>query len=451
MKDLRTSAINMIVNYIATDPLNKMNKIVSLAERLDRQDKYIGMIKEIRDALASEDSHWRLFVENLFNNVNTKMIRKIAEGFVVNSTLVGGPRREKAKNRYQTGIPWAILMDPTSACNMSCTGCWAAQYGKQHNLSFETLDSICRQGKKLGIFWYIFSGGEPLIRKNDLIKLCEKHQDCFFLAFTNGTLVDEKFCEDLERVGNFTLAFSIEGDEETTDMRRGKGSYRKVINAMDLMHKHRIFFGYSTCYHHYNIESVASDEFVDDMIARGAFFAWNFTYMPVGKDADTDLLVTPEQRAYMYQRVREIRMAKPILALDFWNDGEIANGCIAGGRSYFHINALGDVEPCAFVHYSNVNIKEVSLIEALQSPIFKAYQKRQPFNDNMLRPCPVLDNPEIIKAIIEESHAKSTDMLAPEPVEQLCAKTIPAAEKWALKADELWNERLEEIKRKTVE
>ncbi|MFB3844546.1 MAG: radical SAM protein [Candidatus Cloacimonadaceae bacterium] len=448
MKDLRTSAINMIVNYIATDPLNKMNKIVSLAERLDRQDKYIGMIKEIRDALASEDSHWRLFVENLFNNVNTKMIRKIAEGFVVNSTLVGGPRREKAKNRYQTSIPWAILMDPTSACNMSCTGCWAAQYGKQHNLSFETLDSICRQGKKLGIFWYIFSGGEPLIRKNDLIKLCEKHQDCFFLAFTNGTLVDEKFCEDLERVGNFTLAFSIEGDEETTDMRRGKGSYRKVINAMDLMHKHRIFFGYSTCYHHYNIESVASDEFVDDMIARGAFFAWNFTYMPVGKDADTDLLVTPEQRAYMYQRVREIRMAKPILALDFWNDGEIANGCIAGGRSYFHINALGDVEPCAFVHYSNVNIKEVSLIEALQSPIFKAYQKRQPFNDNMLRPCPVLDNPEIIKAIIEESHAKSTDMLAPEPVEQLCAKTIPAAEKWALKADELWNERLEEIKRK---
>ena len=108
---------------------------------------------------------------------------------------------------------------------------------------------------------------------------------------------------------------------------------------MELMRKHKLIFGYSTCYHRYNTESVGSDEFIDDMIARGCRFAWNFTYMPVGKGAKPDLIATPEQRAYMYRRAREIRETKPIFYMDFWNDGEYVNGCIAVGRCYLQINA----------------------------------------------------------------------------------------------------------------
>ena len=441
MKNVKTIALNQLINYIATDPLNKLPKIMELAKKLDRKGNYLQLFSVISAALSDENSHWHKLVENLFHNVDSKVIRKLAECFAINTTLVGKPIREKYKAKYSIKVPWAILMDPTSACNLSCTGCWAALYGKQHNLPFEVMDSICKQGKKMGIYWYLFSGGEPLIRKNDIIKLCKKHQDCFFLSFTNGTLVDEKFCEEVLNAGNLTLCFSIEGNEPATDMRRGKGSYKRVIEAMELMKKYRLFFGYSTCYHRYNTESVASDEFVDDMIARGCFYAWNFTYIPIGKNAQPDLIATPEQRAYMYKRVNEIRTHKPILALDFWNDGELANGCIAGGRSYFHINAAGEVEPCAFVHYSNVNIKEVSLLEALQSPIFKAYQKRHPFNQNLLQPCPMLDNPEKIMEIVNEANAKSTDIEAPESIEELCAKTKPAAEKWAPVAKELWENR----------
>ena len=441
MKNVKTIALNQLINYIATDPLNKLPKIMELAKKLDRKGNYLQLFSVISAALSDENSHWHKLVENLFHNVDSKVIRKLAECFAINTTLVGKPIRERFKAKYSIKVPWAILLDPTSACNLSCTGCWAAQYGKQQNLPYEVLDSICKQGKKMGIYWYLFSGGEPLIRKKDIIKLCEEHQDCFFLAFTNGTLVDEKFCEEILRIGNLTLCFSIEGIEEATDMRRGKGSYQKVIEAMELMKKYRLFFGYSTCYHRYNTESVASDEFVDEMLARGCFYAWNFTYIPIGKNAQTDLIATPEQRAYMYKRVNEIRTHKPILALDFWNDGELAGGCIAGGRSYFHINAAGDVEPCAFVHYSNVNIKDVSLLEALQSPIFKAYQKRQPFNQNQLQPCPLMDNPERIREIIAESNARSTDIISPEKIEELCAKTKPAAEKWAPVAKQLWENR----------
>jgi hypothetical protein len=142
----------------------------------------------------------------------------------------------------------------------------------------------------------------------------------------------------------------------------------------------------------------------------------------------------------MYRRIREIRETKPIFAMDFWNDGEFSDGCIAGGRRYLHINAAGDVEPCAFIHYSNVNIHDVSLLDALRSPLFMAYRKHQPFNDNLLRPCPCLDNPEMLAAMVKESGAKSTDMEAPEDVDVLCSKTEAAAKAWAEVADQLWAE-----------
>jgi len=440
MNTIQKSALNMLLNYVMDDPLGKLPRMLDLAEKLDKGNMHATQINGLRDILLDDNNVWHIFVEKLADEVDRKVIKKLVECFFINTHLIGYPRGVEISEKYDINVPWAILMDPTSACNLSCTGCWAAQYGHKNNLSYETLDSICRQGKELGIYFYIFSGGEPLVRKKDIIRLCSEHQDCYFFAFTNGTLVDDKLCEDMLRVGNFALAFSIEGDEEATDMRRGKGTYRKVIEAMDRMKAHRLLFGYSTCYHRFNTDSVGSDEFVDDMIARGCRFAWNFTYMPVGKDARIDLLATPEQRAYMYRRINEIRATKPIFAMDFWNDGEYANGCIAGGKRYLHINAAGDVEPCAFIHYSNVNIHDVSLLDALRSPLFMAYRRNQPFNSNMLRPCPLLDNPEMLAKMVRESGAKSTDMIAPEDVDVLCAKTTPAAKAWAEVADRLWEE-----------
>lgn len=439
MKRIRNSALDLLFYYLSSDPVNKLPAIISIAEKLDRGHMHETQIQELRRLLSDKQGVWYRFVNDLFRDVNMQSLKKLAECFMFNASLDGEALAREAEAIYDCNIPWAILLDPTSACNLSCVGCWAAQYGDRNNLTFETMDSICRQGKELGTYFYIFSGGEPLVRKKDIIRLCETHQDCYFLSFSNGTLVDDAFCKDLLRVGNFSLAFSIEGNEAATDMRRGEGTYRKVIEAMELMRKYRLLFGYSTCYHRYNTESVGSDEFVDDMIARGCRFAWNFTYMPVGKDAHTELLASPEQRAFMYRRIREIRATKPIFAMDFWNDGEYTQGCIAGGRRYLHINAAGDVEPCAFIHYSNVNIHDVTLLDALRSPLFMAYRRGQPFNQNHLRPCPLLDNPEALASMVKVSGAASTDMESPEDVDSLCEKTRPAAGKWAATAEQLWN------------
>ncbi|MGI6218048.1 MAG: radical SAM protein, partial [Coriobacteriales bacterium] len=335
-------------------------------------------------------------------------------------------------------IPWAVLLDPTSACNLHCTGCWAADYGNKLNLSYMDIDSIVTQGKQLGIYMYIYTGGEPLIRKKDIIRLCEKHNDCVFLCFTNGTLIDEDFCADLLRVKNFVPAISLEGNREVTDSRRGEGTYDAVMRAMMIMKAFRLPFGISCCYTSENIDSVISDEFIDDIVDRGAYFIWYFHYMPVGSDANIQLMVNPEQREKAYHRIREIRMTKPLFAIDFQNDGQYVQGCIAGGRRYLHINAAGDVDPCVFIHFSDSNIHDMPLIEALGRPLFKAYHDGQPFNGNMLRPCPMLENPEILPKLVKETGAKSSNLEGEETAEMLSNRCKEYAENWKPHAEDLW-------------
>jgi MoaA/NifB/PqqE/SkfB family radical SAM enzyme len=230
----------------------------------------------------------------------------------------------------------------------------------------------------------------------------------------------------------------VEGFEEDTDFRRGKGTFKKVENAMAILKAKRLPFGVSCCYTSKNTEIICSEEYFDRMIEWGAKFCWFFTYMPIGNDAVPELMVTAEQREYMYRQIRAFRETKPLFTLDFWNDGEYAKGCIAGGRRYLHINANGDMEPCAFIHYSDSNIRDKTILEALQSPLFMAYHDGQPFNENHLRPCPLLDNPDALVRMVETSGAHSTDLQDPEDVGKLTEKTRAAAEKWAETADGLW-------------
>jgi MoaA/NifB/PqqE/SkfB family radical SAM enzyme len=325
---------------------------------------------------------------------------------------------------------------------MHCKGCWSGTYGRKYNMSFEDMDKIVTQGKELGVYLYMMTGGEPLVRKADIIRLAEKHRDVEFAMYTNSTLIDEDFCKEVVRLGNLTFFLSIEGTPETNDSRRGDGHYEAVMNAMDLLKKYGIVFGTSICYTRANVEAVTSDEFFHMLSDKGARFGFYFHYMPVGNNAAPELMPTVEQRKYMIKRIREVRSADSDIdfyPMDFQNDGEYVGGCIAGGRNYFHINSAGDAEPCVFIHYSNANIHDHSILEILQSPLFMAYHEGQPFNKNHLRPCPMLENPELLQDMVHRSGAHSTDLESPESVEHLCEKCKPYAESWKADADEIWN------------
>nr|WP_325185160.1 radical SAM protein [uncultured Oscillibacter sp.] len=436
---LQVAAIKQAYAYLDKDPDANLPKLMDLVEKMDVSGAYSGQLQQVRQALSDPQNNWYRLVRSLWDDVDDRVRGKLFENFVINANFLWAPRREAAMEKYGCNIPWAILMDPTSACNLHCTGCWAAEYGNRLNMDLETLDSIIFQAKELGIHMFLYSGGEPLMRKKDIIALCERHSDCVFTSFTNGTLIDEAFADEMLRVGNFVPAISVEGFEEGTDFRRGQGTFARVQAAMELLHRKKLPFGVSCCYTSQNYEMIGSEEYFDWMVEMGAKFCWFFTYMPVGCGAPTDLMATAAQREYMYRQVRKFRETKPLFTMDFWNDGEYVGGCIAAGRNYLHINANGDIEPCAFIHYSDSNIKDKTLLEAFQSPLFMAYREGQPFSDNLLRPCPLLDNPGALAGMVERTGAHSTDLQLPENVRDLTEKCREKAEKWKPTADWLWS------------
>ena len=434
----RSAAVEQVLHYLEKDPEANIPKIMKLIDTVTPKDWYAKQRAAFRKVIADKDNWYQLIMK--VYDLDPGVRQAFFRNFILNASLQGSARQEEVSAKENCNVPWAILLDPTSACNLHCTGCWAAEYGNRLNLTFEELDSIVTQGKELGTYMYIFTGGEPLVRKQDILALCEKHSDCEFLSFTNGTLIDEDFCREMLRVKNFVPAISLEGFEEANDSRRGEGCYAKVQQAMALLKAHKLPFGISACYTSRNYADISSEAFFDSLIDAGALFVWFFHYMPVGAGAAPQLLPTPDQRTEVYRRIRAFRKTKPIFSMDFQNDAQYVGGCIAGGRRYLHINARGDVEPCVFIHYSNVNIRSCTLLEALKSPLFMAYHNGQPFNDNMLRPCPMLENPEKLRAMVHETGAVSTDYESPETVDDLCDRTTPYARAWQPQADKLWAE-----------
>ena len=432
--------ISSILKYIDKEPQKNLLKILGIVEKTFKmypKENYAKM----RNAVLDDSNAHTILAKNILKDVDHNLIKSLLLSLGVHAGFYGTKIVRANREKYKCNIPWIILFDPTSACNLKCKGCWSAEYGHSFQLSLDEMRSIVSQGKAMGTHFYMLTGGEPLIRKNDIVTIASENRECTFLIYTNATLIDQKFCDDIKKCGNITLALSIEGSKESNDFRRGDGAYETTIKAMDLLKQNKILFGISVCYTNKNVESVTSDEFLDDMIEKGVKYALYFNYMPVGSDGQKELIPSPMQRKYMYmwlKRIRNGKTGKPIFVMDFQDDGEFVGGCIAGGRNYFHINSKGDIEPCVFVHYSDSNIRETTLLESLQRPLFQAYRKGQPFNDNHLMPCPMLENPDILRKIIKETGAKSTDHLINEDVDELCDKCVDFSKQWAPVAEELW-------------
>ncbi len=432
--------LEQALGYLARDPDRNLMRLLDLAERFAPLEEHRRQIRELKVSFNRYPAY-REYARRLFTEVNVRVRQKMAVNWFVNSALLGIPKQRRLSEELGVNVPFFLLVDPTSACNLRCKGCWAGEYDKHDVMEPELLDRIIREAKELGIHWIVLSGGEPLCYPH-LFDIVSKHDDVAFMFYTNGTLIDEAAADRIAELGNISPAISLEGGRERTDARRGRGTFDKVMHAMDLLKERGALFGFSVTITRENAEEVVSDEFLDLLIEKGCLYGWTFHYIPVGSDARPDLMVTPEQRAYLARRVPEIRRIKPLQFADFWNDGELTGGCIAGGRRYFHITARGDVEPCAFAHFAVDNIRDKSLKEVLQSPIFKAYQKRQPFSENLLRPCPIIDVPEALQEIVAESGARPTHPGAEAILSgELAAAISRRAETWARLSEPIWQER----------
>lgn len=203
-------AVKKALEYLDKDPETNLPKLIDWFEKFDVKGTLKQQVDIIRPVVSDPDNNWHKLVLSLWEDIDAGVRNKIFENLIINGCLLGYQRQKENKEKYNCNVPWAILMDQTSACNLKCTGCWAAEYGNHMNLTYEEMDDIVNQGVELGTYVYLFTGGEPLVRKKDIIRLCEAHPDCVFSTFTNGTLIDEAFAEEMLRVKNFVPAISIE-------------------------------------------------------------------------------------------------------------------------------------------------------------------------------------------------------------------------------------------------
>ena len=417
---------NQILNLIGTSSKQNLILLTRLFEKIAGSEGSARHARRMRWLFETDHAHlgwWQKIINDLDSNCRNKFLLN----FFVHG-YYGDNQRKRASFSKENGFfpPTVLLASITQHCNYNCSGCWAHDYEVKEDLSFEQWTRIFDEARnEMGIHMLPIVGGEPFIRK-DFLELCEQYPDCIFLVFTNGSLLTEETVKKIKKLGNIAPMFSLGGWEESTDKVRGKGAFKTVMEKMDLLKREGIFFGASLTATKHNAEEVVSDEFMQMLCEKGSLWTWVFHYVPVGGNPDPTLMPTAEQRETIKQAVYNARNVLPMMTVDFWGDGPEMMGCIAGGRQYIHVNAKGDVEPCTFVHLATHNLKTSTLTEALSSPFMKAVRGNIPYEDgNMLRPCMIVDRPEVLRKYYEEfkpyeTHIGAADYLTkPEIIEQV--------------------------------
>ncbi len=413
-------------------------RMTRLAERFMVTDTQRRYVRETRVIL--EQGHPALDTMRNFvsRDLHPNYYQNMVVNFFTNALFLGYGVRKEILAKEGIMPPFFFVISPTMRCNLNCYGCYAGEYKKSDELDFDTVCRVISEARDMGMYFVTISGGEPFFYER-LLDIFEKHHDISYQIYTNGTLIDDKVVERLVSLGNAAPAISVEGYEAETDARRGKGVYGKVRDAMGRLKDAGALFGFSATVTRHNADLLSSDEFVDTMIDRGCAFGWYFIYIPIGREPQLDLMPTPEQRDMLRQRVKHMRSTKPILVADFWNDGPLVGGCIAGGRRYLHINCKGDVEPCVFVHFAVDNIKEKSLMEAIKSPFFTSIRERQRINnENPLVPCMIIDHPETLRELVAEYGAYPTHEGADTLINEMADYLDSYAVEYGKLANEAW-------------
>ena len=406
-KYVASQAIDYALSLLAKDPQRNLVTLTRILELFAGGPNEKQQIQMARKAFEDPNHIWTKLAERGFSQLHESYRTRGLVNLFINEAYMGQQERKLRAEELGTPVPSLIVISPTMRCNLDCTGCYAGRYSKEGEIDEATLDRIISEGKELGIYFFVISGGEPFLRE-DLLSIAEKHDDAVFMVYTNGTLIDEHLARRLAELGNISPAISLEGMEAETDARRGPGIFKRVMAAMDNLREAGAVFGFSATYTRANVDALSNEAFIDMLIDKGAMYGWFFMLITVGKDDDINLMCTPAQRDTMRRHVINLRKTKPVFVIDFWNDGPMVSGCMAGGRSYLHINAHGDIEPCVFVHFAVDNIKNTTLKQALTSPYFMDIKAKMPLNDNHLRPCMIVDNPHILRDVVCRHGARPT-------------------------------------------
>lgn len=313
--------------------------------------------------------------------------------------------RREAKARGEH-IPPFLIASITSSCNLHCSGCYSRANHScedkepEQQLSADQWLGIFEEAKGMGVGFVLLAGGEPMLRR-DVLEIAGRIPELVFPVFTNGTLMQESYLNLFDHYRNLIPVFSIEGHQEKTEERRGTGVYQRVITAMEQMKKSHILFGASVTVTKANLEEVTSKEFLNQLSNYGCKLVFYIEYVPV-TDATADLAPGDEERELLNTKLLQLRRQYDnLLFISFPGDEKSSGGCLAAGRGFFHINSHGGAEPCPFSPYSDINVANTSLKEALNSRLFTRLRDDNLLLEDHAGGCVLFERREKVEALLQ--------------------------------------------------
>ncbi|MBQ2962009.1 radical SAM protein [Methanobrevibacter sp.] len=318
------------------------------------------------------------------------------------ATKIRGKYNEKGQN-----IPVFLIASITSTCNLHCTGCYSrannacSDDAPLNQLSGDEWEDIFTQAKDLGISFIVLAGGEPMIRE-DVISKASNFPEILFPIFTNGTLLNDDYLKLFDENRNLVPIFSIEGDEGTTDSRRGEGVYSQLLNSMELMKRNNIIFGASLTFTKGNLDGLLKRDYINQLRDFGCKVIFFIEYVPVNEET-IDLAPGDDERELLLNELEHLRKEyDDMLFLSFPGDEKESGGCLAAGRGFFHINSHGGAEPCPASPYSDINVRDSSLLDALDSKLFKSLRDGGILLDDHEGGCVLFEHKEDVERILNE-------------------------------------------------
>lgn len=363
-----------------------------MSETFDIQEYMTGGVERvIREALRATLRNPR---ETLFLGHFAKAAKK--------ASLIRRKFKENGKH-----VPAFLICSITSACNLHCEGCYSrhnhatVDEEPKKQLRSEEWEKVFKEAEEIGVSFILLAGGEPLLRR-DVLKRASLHKDILFPVFTNGVYVDEEYFELFDDSRNLLPVLSIEGDEKITDERRGEGVFAKQAENMKRMKERDMIFACSITVTSENLKEVTGDAFLKDTEERGCKAVIFVEYVPVSKESE-HLALNEEEQTYLRDRIAELRSTdEGMVLVAFPGDEKSSDGCIAAGRGFFHISSHGDAEPCPFSPYSDLNIRDVSLLEALDSRLFTRLRNEGVLKEDHKGGCVLFEKREEVERIISE-------------------------------------------------
>ncbi len=347
-----------------------------------------------------------LLLDSLKAAVGNPAQIKFLRAFLKNLTK-SQKRREKLE-ASGLHVPPFLIASITANCNLFCTGCYAranqqACGGSQGKLPLDASrwDSLFTEAKEMGVCFILLAGGEPMLRL-DVLEAAGKHPEIIFPVFTNGTLLSGEVLDFFEKHRNLIPVISLEGSQQTTDNRRGAGVYEKVNEAMAALKTRHVFFGTSITVTSENIPSVTAPDFANEVRAKGCSLVFYVEYVPADQ-VSSHLAPTAQDRVVLEKNTQVLKDTSGMLIISFPGDEKETGGCLAAGRGFVHINMDGSVEPCPFSPYSDTNLKDISLAQALQSPFLSRMREGGFLMGEHVGGCLLFEKQEEVQELLKDA------------------------------------------------